>query len=335
MLPLFGRHARLVVSMNSLFATTVTKTAGDGPYATRSAHYRWLRLLFVLCALLTTSAFADNQNKPKVIGVLMSGTAKATMPYIDAFIQGMRELGWSDDKTVKYTMRFDEDDKSRLPGLAAELVALHVDVLASTSVATPAARAATTTIPIVAMDTYDPVEEGLTPSLSTPVGNVTGASGQSGESAAKRVELARDLVPHLQRIALITDPGDIGATIDAKSSRAAAARLGLDLRAFEVHRARDYPAAFAVIKRYRPEVLMVTASTLTIDNLTQTASFASNNRLPAFSEYSSFAEAGFLLPTAWATSISLSWLPYRLTRFLRARSRRICLGSNPLTSSKW
>jgi ABC-type uncharacterized transport system substrate-binding protein len=145
------------------------------------------------------------------------------------------------------------------------------------------------------MDTYDPVEEGLTPSLGTPIGNVTGASGQSGESAAKRIELAHDLIPHLQRIALITDPGDIGATIDAKSSRAAAARLNLDLRVFEVHHARDYPAAFAGIKRYRPQALMVTTSTLTIDNLKQTASFAFSNRLPAFSEYSSFADAGFLL----------------------------------------
>jgi putative ABC transport system substrate-binding protein len=256
---------------------------------------RWLLLLSVVCSLLASSTFAESQNKPKIIGVLMSGTAEATMPYIEAFIHGMNELGWIDGKTVQYIMRFDQDDKRKLPNLASELVALHVDVLASTSVATPAARTATTTIPIVAMDTYDPVEEGLTPSLGAPIGNVTGASGQSGESAAKRVELAHDLIPHLQRIALITDPGDIGATIDAKSSRAAAARLGLDLRAFEVHHARDYPAAFAAIKRYRPQALMVTTSTLTIDNVRQTASFASSNRLPAFSEYSSFAEAGFLL----------------------------------------
>jgi len=89
---------------------------------------------------------AESQNKPKVIGVLMSGTAAATMPYIEAFIHGMSELGWVDGKTVQYIMRFDEDDKRKLPKLAAELVALHVDVLASTSVAAPAARAATTTI---------------------------------------------------------------------------------------------------------------------------------------------------------------------------------------------
>src|SRR5215510_1690377 len=256
---------------------------------------RWLLLLSVVCSLLPNPIFTESQNKPKLIGVLMSGTAEATMPYIDAFIHGMNELGWIDGKTVQYIMRFDEDDKRKLPKLAAELVALHVDVLASTSVATPAARTATTTIPIVAMDTYDPVEEGLTPSLGRPIGNVTGASGQSGESAAKRVELAHDLIPHLQRIALVTDPADIGASIDAKSARTAAARLGLDLRTFEVHHARDYPAAFAAIKRYHPQALMVTTSTLTIDNLKQTASFASSNRLPAFSEYSSFAEAGFLL----------------------------------------
>ena len=262
----------------------------------RALRWKCLALLFAACAMWADSAVAEDQRIPaEKIGVLLSGTADGVAPYTGAFVQSMRQLGWIEGKTAKFIMRFDDDDKSRLPNLAAELVALGVDVLAATSVATPAARSATTTIPIVAMDTYDPVAEGLTSDMGRPRGNVTGVSGQSGETAAKRVELARDLMPRLQRIALLTDPGDTGAVIDAKGVRTAVGRLGLELRTFEVRRSRDFPAAFAAIKKYKPEALMVTTSTLTLDNLDQTARFISSVHLPAFSEYSSFAEAGFLL----------------------------------------
>jgi putative ABC transport system substrate-binding protein len=132
-------------------------------------------------------------------------------------------------------------------------------------------------------------------SLARPEGNLTGTSGQSGETAFKRVELARDIIPQLQRVALLTDPGDTGASIDARGVQAAGAHLGLDVRTFEVRHSRDFPPAFAGIKRYRPDVLMVPVSTLTADNLTNIIDFASSSSLPTFSELSAFAEAGMLL----------------------------------------
>jgi putative ABC transport system substrate-binding protein len=118
---------------------------------------------------------------------------------------------------------------------------------------------------------------------------------QTGDTAAKRVELARELIPRLRRVALLFDPGDAGAVVDANGVRKAAARLGLKLRAFEVREERDFPAAFAAIKRYRPQALMVPTSTLMAQPLEQIVHFALSIRVPTFSELPPFAEAGMFL----------------------------------------
>src|SRR4051812_31467591 len=180
-----------------------------------SLRWKWLIPVFAVCAMLGDSAVAQDPRSAKKIGVIWSGTKEGTAPYWGAVIEGLRELGWIEGKTAHFIMRFDDDDKSRLPKLAAELVGLGVDVFAVTSIAAPAARSATTTIPIVACDAYDAVGEGLTPDLKRPSGNVTGVTYQTGATAAKRVELARELMPRLRRIALLFDPGDAGAVVDA------------------------------------------------------------------------------------------------------------------------
>jgi len=263
--------------------------------AARSWHWKWLIAVIVACVMLADSAVAQDPGSIKKIGVIWSGTEAATAPYWGAVVKGLRELGWIEGKTAHFIMRFDDDDKSRLPKLAAELVGLRVDVLAVTSIAAPAARSATSTIPIVACDAYDAVGEGLTPDLKRPSGNVTGVTYQTGDTAAKRVELARELMPRLRRVALLFDPGDAGAVVDANGVRTAAARLGLQLRAFEVRQERDFPAAFAAIKRYQPEALMVPTSTLMAQPLDQIVHFALSIRVPTFSELPPFAEGGMFL----------------------------------------
>jgi putative ABC transport system substrate-binding protein len=261
----------------------------------RSSRWKWLILVFAVCAMLGDSAVAQDPRSPKKIGVIWSGTKEGTAPYWGAVIEGLRELGWIEGKTAHFIMRFDDDDKSRLPNLAAELVGLGVDVFAVTSIAAPAALCVTTTVPIVACDAYDAVGEGLTSDLKRPSGNVTGVTYQTGDTAAKRVELARELMPRLRRIALLFDPGDAGAVVDANGVRKAAARLGLKLRNFEVREEGDFPAAFAAIKRYRPEALMVPTSTLMAQPLDQIVRFALSIRVPTFSELPPFAEAGMFL----------------------------------------
>src|SRR5215217_1352514 len=162
--------------------------------AARSLHWKWLILVLAFCAVLENSAVAQDPRSPKKIGVIWSGTKEGTAPYWGAVVDGLRELGWIEGKTAHFMMRFDDNDKGRLPKLAAELVQLGVDVFAVTSIAAPAAQSATNTIPIVACDAYDAVGEGLTSDFKRPRGNVTGVSYQSGDTAAKRVELARELM---------------------------------------------------------------------------------------------------------------------------------------------
>ena len=118
---------------------------------------------------------------------------------------------------------------------------------------------------------------------------------QSVETAVKRIELARELLPRLQRVALLFDPGDLGPAIETKGAPAAAARVGLDARAFEARRSGDFQAAFAAIEGYQPQALLVSVSIVTGNNPDQIVRFASNARLPTFREEPVFAEAGMLL----------------------------------------
>lgn len=262
----------------------------------RASRRKFLALLSTAFAVLPQSILAQDQRGPvKKIGVLWSGTADATAPYWGALIQGLRELGWVDGKTAKFIMRFDDDDKSRLPKLAAELVALGVDVIAVTGAAAQAACKATTTIPIVVVDSADPIAEALTLSLGRPRGNVTGVSWQSTETAAKRLELAREMIPGLKRVAALSDPNDPSSVVEMDGYRAAVPRIGVELRIFEARSSRDFPAVFAAIKTYQPQALIYPTLTLTVDNLEQTVRFASNERLPTFSEAAQYAEAGILL----------------------------------------
>jgi putative ABC transport system substrate-binding protein len=254
-----------------------------------------LALLLALCGLCAEFAAAQRRQPLPQIGELWSGTESVLEPYREPYVHGMRELGWIDRQTAAFVVRFDGGDPSRLPALAAELAALGIDVLVVNTRALPAARKATTAIPIVCLDMFDPVAEGVSSSLARPGGNVTGVSWQSVETGAKRLEFAKELIPGLQRAALLTDAEDPGAMVEAKGLSATAASSGIGLRIFAIHDPREFPATFAAIKTYRPNALIVSTNTLTILHLDEIVRFASNSRLPTFSEAADFAEAGFLL----------------------------------------
>jgi putative ABC transport system substrate-binding protein len=253
-------------------------------------------VLFAAILLLSEAGVAQSQSRElKRIGVLWSGTAEATQDYWGAFVSGMRDLGWIEGKSATFIMRFDEDDKTRLPRLAAELVEHKVDVIAVTTVAMPAARAATRTIPIVYTDASDPVAEGVTPTLARSVGNVTGVSWQTPATTAKRLQLARDLLPGLKRLGMIHDPGDPLSVLELDTYRSLLAGTDVSIRAFEVRQARDFPAAFGAIKAYNPDALVCPTLVLMAEGLDQTVRLAANLRLPTVTEGAQFAEAGVLL----------------------------------------
>jgi putative tryptophan/tyrosine transport system substrate-binding protein len=259
---------------------------------------RWAPLILLLvavCGPWAEPATAQARRSLPKIGELWSGTESSLESYRQPYVEGMRALGWIDRKTATFVVRYDDGDPSRLPALAAELLGLGIDVLVVNTRALPAARKATTTIPIVCLDMFDPIAEGVTSTLARPGGNVTGVSWQSVETGAKRLALAKELLPGLKRVALLTDAEDSGAMVEAKGLRATAARTGVPLRIFGIHDPREFPATFAAIKSYRPSALIVSTNTLTILHLDEIVRFASSNQLPSFSEAAEFAEAGLLL----------------------------------------
>jgi putative tryptophan/tyrosine transport system substrate-binding protein len=266
--------------------------------ALRQCTDRWALLILFLvavCGPWTDLATAQARRSLPKIGELWSGTESSLNSYRQPYVEGMRALGWIDRKTATFVVRYDNGDPSQLPALAAELLGLGIDVLVVNTRALPAARRATTTIPIVCLDMFDPIAEGVTSTLARPGGNVTGVSWQSVETGAKRLELAKELLRGLKRVALLTDAEDSGAMVEAKGLKATAGRTSVPLRIFGIHDPGEFPATFAAISSYRPSALIVSTNTLTILHLDEIVRFASSNQLPTFSEAAEFAEAGVLL----------------------------------------
>jgi putative ABC transport system substrate-binding protein len=202
--------------------------------------------------------------------------------------------------------RFGDARPERLTELAAELVRLKVAVIVtSTDEAIAAVKRQTQTIPIVMTASTDPVGTGFVSSLAHPGGNVTGFTSISPELGAKRLELLREAVPGLSRVAIMWNPDIRGALLDYKATEEAARSLRLQLQSVEVTRADDIDLAFAALTTGRAEALIVAPSTLTLDNRVQIASIAQKNRLPSIYGGRTFAEAGGLM--AYGSSLDARW----------------------------
>jgi putative ABC transport system substrate-binding protein len=208
---------------------------------------------------------------------------------------GLRDLGWVEGQNIVFIERYNQGDESRFPRLAAELVAQGIDVLFVNDSAVPAARAATSTIPIICADFYDPVATKVTASLARPEGNVTGMSWQSVESGVKRLQLTMELIPRARRIGLLYNAGFAGAMMEAQGLFDAARKMPVGLVGVEVHTPADLPAAFAKIKRERFDVLLVSVDPLTFDAREQICGVASSLRLPVVAEMGEFADVGAIL----------------------------------------
>ena len=192
------------------------------------------------------------------IGLLETGSLAGRAPLWEAFRQGMRELGYVEGRTVVFEARGADGKPERLAALAAELVRLKVDAIVTAgTAATPAARQATATIPIVMATGSDPVGLGFVASLARPGGNVTGVTTLSPELSAKRLELARQLVPGASRLALLGDAGSAATAIQVQETEAAARALGVRLHPVTVRGRAELAGAFSTIARERPASLLV------------------------------------------------------------------------------
>src|SRR5207249_2191576 len=204
-------------------------------------------LCFAVCALLfTLSVLAEAQQTKKVprIGFLGSTSFSGNPARREAFRQGLRELGYVEGKTIDVEWRFAEGNAERLPGLAAELVRLKVDVIVTGgSAVTRAAKAATLTIPIVMAQDNDPVGSGFVTSLAHPGGNITGLSTLAPELSGKQLELLKEIVPRLSRVAVLGTSTRAGNAQALKETELAAAALDVQLQYLDILDSKDIETA--------------------------------------------------------------------------------------------
>jgi putative tryptophan/tyrosine transport system substrate-binding protein len=251
-----------------------------------------------LCAMLLALSFpleAQQQSKIPKIGWLGVRPA-ASDPGAEEFGRELRALGYVEGKNIVFEYRSADDKLDRLPALAEELVRLKVDVLlASTTPAAVAAKNATRTIPIVFYGGFDPVALGLVDSLARPGGNVTGFTSIAVVLAGKRLELLKETVPKLSRVAVLWDPQNPGSAQQWKESQLPARELGLQLHSIEVSSADKFEAAFKEATRARSTALALLASPFFYSNQKQLADLATKNRLPAIYPRGEFVASGGLM----------------------------------------
>jgi putative ABC transport system substrate-binding protein len=245
-------------------------------------------------ASLPLAAHAQQPTKLPTIGLLGASTAVAWEHLVAAFERRLQELGWVEGRTVAIERRWAEAQNSRYADIAAEFVRLKVDVIVTAGSAVPAARQATSTIPIVFAVAADPLGAGLVASLARPGGNVTGLSLQSNDLAAKRLEILRDIIPDLRRLAVLANPGYAASALEMLDIQALARTLGIQVDPLEVRRAEDIEQVFATLKP-GAQALYVCIDSLVNANSRRINATAVKLRLPTIVSAREYVESDGLL----------------------------------------
>jgi putative ABC transport system substrate-binding protein len=241
------------------------------------------------------AARAQQSGRLRTIGFLGPNTHSAASEWLAAFVQRLRELGWIEGRTVAIEYRWAEGRMERAAEIAAEFVRLKVDVIVTRSTpAVLAAKQATSAIPIVFASAGDPVGTGVVASLARPGGNITGLSGQATDTAAKRLQLLREVVPNLRRLAIMTNVGNPFNVLEMDEVQAAARTLGLEVAALEIRRAEDIAPALETLKG-RAEALYVVGDPLLITNQIRINTLALGAKLPTISIFRDHVVAGGLM----------------------------------------
>ena len=232
-----------------------------------------------------------------VVGFLNATSAKGYERQLSAFLKGLSESGYVDGRNVAIEYRWAEGRNDRLPAMAIDLVHRQVTVIAATSTpAAIAAKAATTTIPIVFETGYDPVRLGLVSSLNRPGGNITGVTQTNAEIAPKRLQLMHELIPTANVMALLVNPADAAlADTNTKEGQAAARTLGIELHVLNASTERDFDGVFAKLFQLRAGALVIGPHAFFISRVEQLAALTVRHAVPAAFELREFARAGGLL----------------------------------------
>ncbi len=219
-----------------------------------------------------------------------------TQRFFEAFRQGLRELGYVEGQNIAIESRWAEGKYDRLPGLAAELVRLKVDLIVTSAVpAIQAAKEATRTIPIVMAVVVDPVRTGFVANLARPEGNLTGLSTMAPELVGKQLEMLKEIVPRVSRVGLLWNPANAGNAPQLREGEVAARALGVRLQPLEARDSKEIDSAFAAMTRGRAGAVIVLVDVVLIDHRTRIADLAAKRRLPAVYGLREHAEAGGLM----------------------------------------
>ena len=258
------------------------------------------------CFLLTSlagalaaplAANAQQAGDVRKIGLLSNTSMPAARRFVEAFHQGLRDLGWVDSQNVSIEYRWAEGRSELLPGFAAELVGLRPDVIvAAPTPAAVAAKNATGTIPIVAVAVGDPVRLGLVASLARPGGNVTGTSFDVGlQVIGKGLELLNETLPNVRRVAILANSANPGQEVAVRDLQTAARSLRLQVQVLPVRGPNEFDGAFATMRKEHADALLVVADSMFNLHRARLAELAATNRLPAMYGFREFVEAGGLM----------------------------------------
>ncbi len=256
-------------------------------------------VVFVLAALILASVYLAEAQQPKKvprIGFLSATSPAALSARVEAFRQGLRELGYVEGKNIVIEYRYAEGKLDRLSELAAELVRLKVDVIVTGGPqATRPAKEATATIPIVMGFDNDPVGSGFVASLARPGGNITGLSTLAPEISGKQLELLKEIVPRLSHVAVLGTSTLPGYAQILKEMELAAVALGVQLQYLNVPGAKDFETAFQEARKRRADAVLVLPSPVLESHRAQVADLAAKSRVPAIYWSPEFVEAGGLM----------------------------------------
>jgi putative tryptophan/tyrosine transport system substrate-binding protein len=256
------------------------------------------------------------------IGMLEPGPRSQSDPFVDAFREGLRGLGYKEGQDILLEIRWAGGSNEPLVGLAVELVALKVDLLVAVSTpAALAAKRATSTIPIVFTAVGDPVGAGVVPSLARPGGNATGFSLLANELSAKRLEILREIAPNATPVAMLWNDTNPGMTLRARESERAAATLGLTIQSYGVHDLVNFDPAFEAIVSAGGAAVLILVDPFTRLHRQRIVDFAAKRHLPAIYESREFVDAGGLI----SYGIDLSAMQRRAALYVD----KILKGSKP------